>query len=235
MLIIGNKIKDDLNDFLNLFFPNLCRACGTKLIGEEETICFNCLYHLPKTNYHLFADNPVEQTFWGRINLEAGTSFCFFEKGTPIQHLLHQLKYNDEKEIGMELGKHLGAQLASSERFQSVDVLIPVPLHPKKEKKRGYNQSEWIAKGISQTFQRPINTDILVRKSDTSTQTHKSRFERWENVSGIFTLNKEIAVPFQHILLIDDVITTGATLEACASKFLELDGIKVSIATLTKA
>ena len=182
MLIIRDKIKNGLDDLLNLFFPNLCRACGIKLIGEEETICFDCLYHLPKTNYHHFADNPVEQTFWGRINIEAGTSFCFFEKGTTIQHLLHQLKYKGEKEIGLELGKHLGAQLAGSGRFQSVDVIIPVPLHPGKEKKRGYNQSEWIAKGISQTFQRPLKTNILIRKTDTSTHTRKSRFERWENV-----------------------------------------------------
>jgi len=223
-----------LNDLLNLFFPNLCRACGIKLIGEEETICFDCLYHLPKTNYHQFADNPVEQTFWGRINIEAGTSFCFFEKGTTIQHLLHQLKYKGEKEIGLELGKHLGAQLAGSGRFQSVDVIIPVPLHPGKEKKRGYNQSEWIAKGISQTFQRPLKTNVLIRKTDTSTQTRKSRFERWENVSEIFAVNENSEIHFKHVLLIDDVITTGATLEACATKILELEGTKVSVATLAK-
>jgi len=223
-----------LNDLLNLFFPNLCRACRIKLIGEEETICFDCLYHLPKTNYHQFADNPVEQTFWGRINIEAGTSFCFFEKGTTIQHLLHQLKYKGEKEIGLELGKHLGAQLAGSGRFQSVDVIIPVPLHPGKEKKRGYNQSEWIAKGISQTFQRPLKTNVLIRKTDTSTQTRKSRFERWENVSEIFAVNENSEIHFKHVLLIDDVITTGATLEACATKILELEGTKVSVATLAK-
>ena len=223
-----------MNDLLNLFFPNLCRACGIKLIGEEETICFDCLYHLPKTNYHQFADNPVEQTFWGRINIEAGTSFCFFEKGTTIQHLLHQLKYKGEKEIGLELGKHLGAQLAGSGRFQSVDVIIPVPLHPGKEKKRGYNQSEWIAKGISQTFQRPLKTNVLIRKTDTSTQTRKSRFERWENVSEIFAVNENSEIHFKHVLLIDDVITTGATLEACATKILELEGTKVSVATLAK-
>lgn len=228
-------IKKGLECLIDLFFPNLCLGCGARLVGEEEYICFNCLYHLPKTNYHLIADNPIEQRFWGRVHIVAATSYCGFDKQLTMQKLIHQLKYKGDKEIGFELGKHFGAQLAASPRFRTVDMIIPIPLHPKRKRERGYNQSEWIVWGIQKAFHRPINYKAVYRNVYTSTQTHKSRFDRWQNVSDIFVVQDIEAIKGKHILLVDDVMTTGSTLEACARKILEVEGTRVSIATLAEA
>ncbi len=230
-----SKIINILGDFINLFFPDICQACGDKLVKGEQVICSKCIYNLPKTNYHLEKNNPVSQLFWGRVNIENATSYYFYHKGSKFQKLIHRLKYNGKKEVGFELGKHFGSVLIMSELYKNIDVIIPVPLHPKREKKRGYNQSYWIALGLNEIFKVEIDTITLYRSIATETQTKKSRFERWENVDSIFKTKDNTTLKNKHILLVDDVLTTGATLEACANSILESENAKVSIVTLAIA
>jgi ComF family protein len=218
-----------------LIFPRLCVVCGDKLIEQEQWICLHCLHHIPRTNFHLTLDNPVARLFYGRSRIEHATSFFFFSKGSHYQLLIHQLKYKGMKEIGYEMGIHFGIDLMQSADFASIDIICPVPLHPKKEKKRGYNQSWWIASGMAFQMQKPLSDDNLIRTIYTETQTLKNRFERSQNVEGIFALIHPKAFNDKHILLVDDVVTTGATIEACAQVILSTTTAKVSIATLAAA
>lgn len=218
-----------------LLFPRLCVTCGDKLIEQENWICLHCLHHIPRTNYHLESGNPVAQLFYGRVQIEHATAFFRFSKGSDYQKLLHSLKYKGMKEIGSEIGKHFAIDLMKSPGFSAVDVVCPVPLHPEKEKKRGYNQSWWIASGIARQMELDFSDDNLKRLTATETQTRKNRFERWQNVEGIFGLSNPDAFAGKHILLIDDVVTTGSTLEACAQTIISQSGAKVSIATLATA
>jgi Predicted amidophosphoribosyltransferases len=218
-----------------LLYPRLCVVCGDRLIDQEKWICLNCLHHIPRTNFHLQSDNPVSRLFYGRVNIDYATSFFYFNKGSKYQTLLHDLKYKGMKELGEEIGKHFAIDLLSSPAFNSVDIVCPVPLHPSKEKKRGYNQSWWIASGIAKQMNKELSENNLFRNTATETQTRKSRFDRYLNVDGIFDLKNPEAFAGKHILLIDDVVTTGATLEACASAILSKTNSKVSIATLATA
>lgn len=218
-----------------LLFPRLCVVCGDKLIEQEQWICLHCLHHIPRTNFHLNPDNPVAQLFYGRVQVEFATSFFYFSKGSKYQTLLHNLKYKGMKELGEEIGKHFGIDLLQSSDFSSVDLICPVPLHSQKEKKRGYNQSWWIASGIARQLNKPVSADNLKRITATETQTRKSRFERWTNVEGIFELSNPEEFSGKHILLVDDVVTTGSTLEACAQAILSKSTARVSIATLATA
>lgn len=223
-------------DYLTeLLFPSLCVVCGDRLIEQEQWICLNCLHHIPRTNFHLSADNPVAQIFYGRVPIEYATSFFYFSKGSQYQTLLHSLKYKGMKELGAEIGKHFGIDLMQSPGFSSVDIICPVPLHPSKEKKRGYNQSWWIASGIAKQMNKELDAQNLKRVTATETQTRKSRFERWQNVEGIFELSNPETFEGKHILLVDDVVTTGSTLEACAVAIHSATNAKVSIATLATA
>lgn len=224
-----------LGDFFNLFYPRVCAACGNNLVRQETLVCMKCLYDLPKTHYSLQKDNPVCRLFWGRTPIENATSYYFYNKGTKFQKLIHNLKYKGQKEIGYELGKYLGAELKSSPLYASVDVLVPVPLHPKREKERGYNQSDWIVKGMAECMNIPISKGNLYRKVATKTQTKKSRIERWDNVENIFALKNPELFINKHILLVDDVITTGSTFEACANTLLTAENVKVSIAAVASA
>lgn len=230
-----NLLEQSISDILGLFFPELCVTCGNRLISQEKYVCFDCWQDIPATNFHIKPDNKVAQLFWGRVNISAATSFFSFKKGSKYQLLIHFLKYKGLKELGYETGKKFGYQLLESPDFTKADVLMPVPLHPKKEKKRGYNQSEWIARGIAEVLKKPVDTKTLQRKVFTSTQTKRNRYERWQNVEQVFGLNDPKAMEHKHILLIDDVVTTGATLEACAIHLLKQPGTKVSIATLAYA
>jgi ComF family protein len=223
-----------VNDFIALFYPNICASCSEPLVRNEHLLCTACRYELPRTNFHTDPDNEVAQIFWGRVPLEYASAHFHFKKGGRVQELLHKLKYKNQKNIGIEIGKMIGHDLESSP-FNQVDLLIPVPLHISKKRKRGYNQSECIATGISEALKKPVDTKTLQRKIANPTQTKKHRFERWTNVEGIFTLINPENIADKHILLIDDVITTGATLEACASTLLRARNVKVSILAVAKA
>jgi len=229
------KAKQGLSDVLELLFPSLCTTCGERLTSQEKFICFDCWHDLPVTNFHVNPENKVAQLFWGRVKIENATSFFSYKKGSRYQHLIHYIKYKGLKELGFETGRKFGFALSESTAFSSVDSIVPVPLHPKKEQKRGYNQCSWIAAGIADVLHKPVIDKNLYRKTFTSTQTRKNRFERWQNVDGIFEVHHPAEFNGKHILLIDDVVTTGATLEACAFPLLKLPDTKVSIATLAFA
>ena len=221
-----------LRDFVNLIYPKVCAACSLNLFKNEDPICTKCLYELPRTNYHLDPDNPVAQIFWGRVPVDFATSLYFFHKGSKFRRLIHKLKYQGEKEIGAELGKVLGLALKETGRFNENTVIIPVTLHHKKLRKRGYNQSWWIASGISTVLNAPLEDKILIRSAFTDTQTKKTRLERWKNVETVFQVKHPEKIQNKKVILTDDVVTTGSTLEACATKLLEVDRVSINIATL---
>lgn len=224
-----------LKNFIDLFFPNLCVACNNHLMNQEMLVCTKCLYNLPKTKFHLVDENPVAKLFWGRAKIENATSYFYFAKGSKYQDMMHKFKYHNAKEIGYVLGKSFGTSIKKS-KFSEVDIIIPVPLHKSKLRKRGYNQSEWIGKGLAETLDKELSTNNLIRVVQTETQTNKSRFERWKNVDNIFKVIDTESLKDKHILLVDDVVTTGSTLEACANVLLkEVPSVKVSIATIAVA
>lgn len=229
------KLFSYLNDFSELFFPRLCLVCGNNLLKQERLVCLQCLHHLPRTNFHLEEKNPVAEIFYGRVPIELATAFFYFKKGSNYQKLIHSLKYKGLKEVGTLMGQQLGMDLSQSQQWNSVDIICPVPLHPKKEKKRGYNQSEYIARGIAEKMGKQLSTDNLRRVVYTETQTRKGRYERWENVEGIFELSSPSEWNGKHILLVDDVLTTGSTLEACATAIHSTTNARVSVATLAFA
>jgi len=201
---------------------------------NERIICSGCIYHLPRTDFHLDRDNPVARIFWGRIRVEQATAYYFFNKGSRFRRLIHELKYLGRQDIGAELGRAFGSELMKS-GFRDVDVVVPVPLHKKKLRKRGFNQSECIARGIAEAMVKPVNTSSIIRAFHTGTQTRRSRYDRWLNVENVFRVTEPDFLTGKHILLVDDVLTTGATLEACATAILKVEETKVSIAALAVA
>lgn len=223
---------DFLRDFIGLFIPKKCPACGMSLNKQEIAICATCLASLPKTKFKDIENNPVSQSFWGRIELEFAFAAYFFEKESTLQSLIHKIKYHNAKELGFELGKQMAFELKDSINYEKIDVICPVPLHPNKEKKRGYNQSEVIGRGFAEGLNIPFEKDILKRVEYTKTQTKKNRVDRWENVKNAFAIQNSTGLSNKHIVVIDDVLTTGATLEACCSNLTAIDGTKVSIAAL---
>ena len=223
---------DLLDDFINLIFPRICACCGNSLWKHEKVICTFCDFHLPKTGFHLEKDNPVTFTFYGRVRIESGAAFYYFNKGNRAQKLVHQLKYKGRKDIGVFLGEKYGILLRQSSHFETVDLILPVPLHKKKRMQRGYNQSEEFAKGLSATMKIPFDPYALYRCKATETQTRKSRYRRWQNVEEMFAVKDPVQLEGKHILLVDDVITTGATLEACIQTLISIPGVKVSVAAI---
>lgn len=218
-------------DFFSLFFPQLCSGCGKNLFKNENIICTDCHYNLPYTDFHQDPENAVARQFWGRIPFNAACAFLHFNKGSRVQNLMHQLKYNNKPEVAFKLGEMYGLKLMSSEAVTSIDAIIPVPLHPAKQKKRGYNQSEYFAKGLSQSLNIPVDLN-LQRRIFTDSQTRKSRFVRYENMRDVFVIANHSSLLNKHVLLVDDVITTGATIEACALELLKINGLKLSIGTI---
>lgn len=222
-------------DLISLFYPRVCLACGNSLFKKEQVLCLSCLYKLPKTGFHLMEDNPVARQFWGKINFESAASYYYFSKGGSVQHLVHQLKYKGYEEIGRYVGRLYGHELLKSPLFNRVSAIVPVPLHPLKLAKRGYNQAECFAEGLAEAMQAELDTRSLVRVRASETQTRKSRFRRWENVKEIFQLTDSAALAGKHVLLVDDVITTGSTLEAAGHVLMQIPGISVSVASIACA
>jgi ComF family protein len=223
-----------IKDLLNLILPMPCPTCEDMLVRNELILCTTCLYELPRTRYASYTDNPVARLFWGRVYVENATALFRYEKGSRYQQLIHELKYRNRQDIGRVLGRMLGTELRGS-AFGSADLILPVPLHPKKQRQRGYNQCDPIAKGISETLGIPWQADYLVRPSATLTQTGKSRRDRWSNVAGGFESKQGEELTGKHIILVDDVVTTGSTLDACASAILSGTQLRISMATLAVA
>jgi ComF family protein len=222
-------------DLVALLFPNLCNGCGTPLFNSEHLICSKCIYDLPFTDYHTYAENRVAKQLWARVPLNAAMALLYFRKAGKVQNLIHHLKYKNQTEIGVILGKKLGERIKTSPLYAGIDLIIPVPLHPKKFKIRGYNQSKFIAEGISEALSIPFDEQSLLRVKSTESQTKKSRYSRYENMREVFKAFDNNTIANKHILLVDDVLTTGATLEACVLQLLENGAKKVSIATLAYA
>ena len=227
--------KTIFSDTLHLFYPYTCTGCGTDLLQEGNLLCLKCLSQLPVTNFAQFKDNPIEKMFWGRLPLEAAHSEFYFSKESLIQRLIHQLKYKGNTDIGFYLGELMGNSLLTGGRFNNIDALIPLPLYPDKERKRGYNQAAIICDGISASMNVPVIRSNVLRQRHTDTQTKKHRTERWQNVVGSFMINDKSKLKGKNLLLVDDVITTGATLEACGSVITAIEAVKLSIATLAHA
>ena len=222
--------NNPLTDFFNLLYPRLCPACNQLLKHAEKELCIRCAYDLPYTDFHRYPDNPLAKQFWGRVPLHAAMALLYFSKGGRTQNLIHQLKYKDQPEIGLLLGRSIGSRLMQSDSYAGIDVLLPVPLHPRRERKRGYNQSDYIARGISEVMNIPVNKKILFRNTATVTQTKKDRYQRFENLQHAFIVKQPTAIFNKHVLLVDDVITTGATLEACAQAIQLCQPLKISLA-----
>ena len=202
---------------------------------NESLICTECYVVIPRTNYHNEADNPVAQLFWGRCLIEKAAAFSYYNKGSRIRNLIHNLKYKGIREIGYELGRIYGLSLETSGFTSDIDLIIPVPLHPAKKRIRGFNQSETISLGIADVVNLPVDVKSLARTTVSATQTKRSRYERWTNVEGIFNVIEPEAIIGKHILLVDDVITTGSTIESCTNELLKIEGVKVSVAALAFA
>jgi ComF family protein len=225
-------LKRSIHDVTRLLFPQVCINCGNDLTEEKQLLCLHCLADLPFTNFALHANNPVEKIFWGRLPLRAAMSLFYFNKNSSVQHLLQQLKYHGKKEVGVLMGKMIAGKLLNSNRFMNLDAVIPLPLSAKKEKQRGYNQSAMIADGIAEILMIPVLKDAITRTRATESQTHKNRIERWENMKDVFSLVDVRQITNKNILLVDDVITTGATSEACGANLLKAEGLTLNIASV---
>ncbi|MCB0622501.1 MAG: ComF family protein [Saprospiraceae bacterium] len=220
---------------LDLFYPRLCPSCGRELAVIQEHLCVSCRIKLPLTDHHLYPENGFTERFWGRLPLQAGAALVHFRKGGMVQRLIHELKYRGRKEIGLGLGRYLGDRLAQAIWFEPVEWVAPVPLHPIKLRKRGYNQAEWIARGVAESLGKPLRTDVLYRPRFAETQTRKSRMERVLNTESAFLVRSAAELQGRHLLLVDDVLTTGATLEACALALQGEAQVKISMATVAIA
>ncbi|TVR41716.1 MAG: ComF family protein [Bacteroidia bacterium] len=225
-------LLQQLNDFVSLVYPETCCACKSLLADGERHLCIYCIHGLPKTDFFRYKENQLSRIFWGRMRLETGTSLLYFQKGGKVQRVIHQFKYKGNTDLGFYLGTMLGLSLQHAELYADLDLIVPVPLHPARESKRGFNQSRVISDGISHVLSIPCPGNLLVRREYTSTQTKKSRFRRWENVSAVFDIPDAGVIEGKNILLVDDVVTTGSTLEACGQRLLEIPGTKLWIATL---
>lgn len=226
------RLKEIKESLLHVVFPHVCDGCGSDLLNIESNLCIRCLASLPETNFEIHPNNPVEKDFWGRLPIISGSAHLYFTKESLVQHLMHQLKYRGNKELGLQVGRIMGVALKSSNRFNDIDALIPLPLFPSKEKKRGYNQAKVLCDGIAEIMNLPVFSNVIIRPQHTETQTKKGRIERWKNIEGKFKLIDPSAIENKHLLLIDDVVTTGATLEACGNELLSANNVKLSVATL---
>lgn len=224
-----------LRDFAGLFYPNLCIACGFRHPPRKSLLCTNCRINLPRADHLSSLENELSERFWGRVPIHSAAAMFRFTKGGKVQRLLHRLKYQGRKEIGLLLGEWFGRDLRISPWFNEVQAVVPVPLHPRKEHIRGYNQSDLFAQGIANSMEIPWLKNGLRRTIFTETQTRKGRLERFGNVETVFEVKQQSQLIGKHVLLVDDVVTTGATLEACTRSLLNVPGVKVSIGAIAMA
>jgi len=222
-----------LKDLFYLFYPNICANCNEQLLQNEKVICTFCRHDLPLTNFQSYTKNKVSRIFSGRITIEKAYALLFFRKQGVTKNLIHALKYKGNEEVGVFFGNWIGETVAKNKEFSTVDFIVPVPIHAKKKKIRGYNQVTKFGECLSMHLKVPLNEDVLIRQSATKTQTLKSRFERFNDLESKFSARNTSIFKEKHILIIDDVITTGATLEACAKELLKTAGIKISILTMS--
>lgn len=224
-----------LQSLQDLFFPQSCKSCSKHLKHYEHFICTACRHHLPLTNFHKNNDDAIQKLFYGRLNLVNATSLFHFEKRGGVQQLMHNLKYRGDHKISFFLGEWLGHELALEENYQGIDIVVPVPIHPKKKKTRGYNQVDGFAKAIASNLKAHYVGDLLTKSKNTSTQVFKGRFKRSDEVFGAFSIQDVSNYNGLHILLVDDILTTGATIEACAIQLLKIPNIKLSVAVMAIA
>lgn len=227
----SHLVSATTDSFLHLIFPHICAGCNTDLLDKKNMLCLRCFSSLPETNFHIHSNNPVEKLFWGRLPLAQASAQYYFTKDSLVQRLMHQFKYKGNKELGHFLGKLMGHQLIQSNRFSYLDGIIPLPLFPSKEKRRGFNQATILCEGIAEVLQIPVLRNVVQRTVFTESQTKKNRLERWQNMEGRFEVVNPEAIKGRNVLLVDDVVTTGATLEACGKALLAADA-KLSIAAL---
>lgn len=223
------------NSLIQLFIPRVCPGCQKVLYRSEKILCFSCQHLLPRTNYHFYPKNPIEQLFWGRFQVNAASAFLLFQKKGKVQQVLHHLKYKGFQQLGYELGFMYGLELKGNSSFNRAELIIPVPLHPRKRRVRGYNQSEVFAEGLSASMGIRISANNLVRADNSSSQTKKNRYSRWENVERAFYLKSPELLSGKKVLLVDDVITTGSTLEACAVQLRKSGVSEITIACIAFA
>lgn len=217
---------------INLFFPKVCVGCKNALVLQEKILCISCLHDLPITNLHLNDSKVISKVFYGVVNLMHATALFYYPKKGVVRQLIHHLKYKNQKEISGYLGEWLGLELQDCDYYNDIDVVIPVPLHKKRMQQRGYNQVEGFAKELAQSLNAEYNESTLFRNKNTSTQTIKNRLTRWKNVQTIFEVNDIHTLKGKHILLVDDVITTGATIKSCAIELHKINDIKLSLAVM---
>lgn len=227
-------MKNLLSSLLNLFYPHTCEGCGIDLTHSEQVLCLRCQQRLPLTGYQHLQNNPVEKLFWGRIHLGHAMATYYYRKSTLLQHLVYQFKYDRREDIALHLGHLMGKVLLQSGWLYEITGMVPVPIHTARLRHRGYNQAALLANGIAAITGKQVREDILIRNNYATSQTDKGRLLRWQNVSGAFSIKPAVQLDGQHLLLIDDVLTTGATVEACG-KLLIKAGATVSICTLAFA
>ncbi len=218
-----------------MFFPKVCMACDSHLGDNEEYVCTFCRNELPLTNFHLEPNNAVAKRLYGRVNYQYATSLLWFNKKGIVQHLLHNLKYKGHEEVGVFLGKWLGEELTQIEGYKTIDVVVPVPLHKSKLRKRGYNQIDKFGQEIAEALSVEFNSKILIKTKATTTQVFKDRLKRILTHEADFSISEYDSLKGKHILLVDDIITTGATIEACANQLLTIEGVTISVATMAIA
>ena len=221
--------------FVQLVFPRNCLLCGGELLEKEKCLCKQCSSKLPYTKFELQDNNPIEQLFWGKVEVEKASSLLYFRKGEKVQKIIHYIKYRNAKELGVSMGEIFGRRLMNTGFLTDIDVIVPVPLHPKRLKYRGYNQSELLARGIGSVSGIEVLPNAIIRHSYTETQTKKERYERHLNVHRVFNVAQEDQIMGKHILLVDDVITTGSTLEACIVQLKRIPNTRVSVVALASA
>ena len=226
------KAQELLHDFTSLFFPNICMACMHNAPVHDEYLCMECKINLPTTDFHLFEENIFTNRLWGRFPLQSGTAQLLMIKGGLAENIIYNIKYRNATQLAINLGEKYGRKLVKAPLYKDVDVIVPVPIHASKMRTRGYNQSAMFGSGLSESMNIPLVENVLIKKRKTKSQTKKSRLNRLLSVQNEYVIKKPERLIGKHILLVDDVLTTGATIESCALELLKVEGVRLSLATI---